>query len=78
MKDFYAAAAVLSESRDICLKTDIEKSCQNSSYFYCNQSMKCVSKHRVRDARFDFFFGKMNRSILMKARIQIDSNVHQT
>jgi hypothetical protein len=39
-----------------CLKTGIDKSCQNSSYFYCNQSMKCIPYHRVNDGNNDCYF----------------------
>jgi hypothetical protein len=56
IRDFYAAARGFSKARNICLTTGIEKSCRNSSYFYCNQSMKCISKHRVRDGRYDCYF----------------------
>ncbi|UJR06644.1 hypothetical protein I4U23_010928, partial [Adineta vaga] len=30
-----------------CSTTDIEVSCENSSYFHCNVSLKCISYHRV-------------------------------
>ncbi|UJR20053.1 hypothetical protein I4U23_023187 [Adineta vaga] len=56
MRDFYTAAQLLSIARDICLKMGTEKSCRNSSYFYCNESMKCISKNRVRNGYSDCYY----------------------
>ncbi|CAF4412528.1 unnamed protein product, partial [Rotaria sp. Silwood2] len=39
----------------MCLKAGIEKSCTNSSYFHCNQSLKCIPYHRVGDGMVDCF-----------------------
>ncbi len=39
-----------------CLTTGIDQSCSNSSHFYCNQSMKCISYYRVGDGKIDCFF----------------------
>ncbi|CAF2943632.1 unnamed protein product [Rotaria sp. Silwood2] len=33
----------------------IEKSCLNSSYFHCNQSLKCIPYHRVADGMVDCY-----------------------
>ncbi|CAF4271353.1 unnamed protein product, partial [Rotaria sp. Silwood2] len=39
----------------MCLKAGIENSCTNSSYFHCNQSLKCIPYHRVGDGIDDCF-----------------------
>ncbi|CAF1647757.1 unnamed protein product, partial [Adineta ricciae] len=56
IEDFYAAARIFSYARQQCLTMGNEKSCKNSSYFYCNQSMKCISKYRVQDGKVDCFY----------------------
>ncbi|CAF3996815.1 unnamed protein product [Rotaria magnacalcarata] len=33
-------------------------SCENSTYFYCNQSLKCISYHRVGDGFVDCYYGE--------------------
>ena len=39
-----------------CLTIGTEKSCKNSSYFYCNKSMKCISYNRVGDGMVDCYY----------------------
>lgn len=39
-----------------CHTTGIEKSCKNSSYFHCNESLRCIPYHRVGDGVRDCFF----------------------
>ena len=58
MKNFNDLNSFFRIFNDICLKTSIDKSCSNSSYFYCNISMKCISYHRVGDERDDCYFGE--------------------
>ncbi|CAF4641175.1 unnamed protein product [Rotaria sp. Silwood1] len=38
-----------------CWTRDIETSCANSSYFHCNQSLKCIPYNRVGDGIADCF-----------------------
>ena len=41
-----------------CLGFGIDKSCPNSSYFYCNKSSKCILYHRVGDGKKDCFYNE--------------------
>ncbi|CAF3844736.1 unnamed protein product [Rotaria sp. Silwood1] len=41
-----------------CSTTSNEKSCENSSYFHCNQSLKCISYNRVGDGFKDCFYNE--------------------
>ncbi|CAF3293516.1 unnamed protein product [Rotaria sp. Silwood2] len=41
-----------------CATTSNEKSCKNSSYFHCNQSLKCISYNRVGDGFKDCFYNE--------------------
>ncbi|CAM4808908.1 unnamed protein product [Rotaria magnacalcarata] len=47
--DFYQLLSTLLNFGRKCLKTDVEKSCINASYFHCNESLKCIPYHRVGD-----------------------------
>ncbi|CAF4800414.1 unnamed protein product, partial [Rotaria sp. Silwood2] len=41
-----------------CSTTGNEMSCANSSYFHCNQSLKCISYHRVGDGFRDCYYNE--------------------
>lgn len=41
-----------------CWKKGAEKSCSNSSYFHCNQSLKCIPYNRVGDGYMDCYYGE--------------------
>ncbi|CAF2543175.1 unnamed protein product [Rotaria sp. Silwood2] len=41
-----------------CSTTGNEMSCANSSYFHCNQSLKCISYHRVGDGFIDCYYNE--------------------
>jgi len=56
MKDFNDLHKFFKTYNRRCLKTGIDESCQNSSYFHCNKSMKCISYHRVSDGKNDCYF----------------------
>ncbi|UJR34648.1 hypothetical protein I4U23_027425 [Adineta vaga] len=56
MKDFNDLVSSFGFYYHQCLKMSNEKSCINSSYFYCNESMKCISYHRVGDGARDCIF----------------------
>ncbi|CAF1206324.1 unnamed protein product [Rotaria magnacalcarata] len=47
--DFYQLLSTFLNFGRKCLKTDVEKSCINASYFHCNESLKCIPYHRVGD-----------------------------
>jgi hypothetical protein len=53
MMYFEQLMSVFSYVRDICLATGTEQSCKNSSYFHCNESLKCIPYHRVGDGIAD-------------------------
>ncbi|CAF3631381.1 unnamed protein product [Adineta steineri] len=55
-KDFNDLAAYFGFYYHRCLKTGIENSCINSSYFYCNESKKCIPNYRVGDGAPDCIF----------------------
>ncbi|CAF1178378.1 unnamed protein product [Adineta steineri] len=61
MKDFNYIDAMFSYRKHDCARKGIEKSCKNSSYFYCNESMKCISFNRVGDGNNDCYFGEDER-----------------
>ncbi|CAF4338770.1 unnamed protein product, partial [Rotaria sp. Silwood2] len=42
----------------VCSTIGNEMSCTNSSYFHCNQSLKCISYHRVGDGFKDCFYNE--------------------
>ncbi len=56
IKTFNEIYFIFSSLEEFCLKKGLEESCQNSSYFYCNKSMKCIRNHRVVDGTSDCFF----------------------
>jgi hypothetical protein len=58
MRDFNNIRSIFSSFHAKCLRTGIEKSCQNSSYFHCNESMKCIPYHCVGDGMDDCYFGE--------------------
>lgn len=41
-----------------CRTTGIQQSCNNSLYFHCNRSLRCIPYHRVGDSYMDCFFGE--------------------
>ncbi|CAF3904613.1 unnamed protein product [Rotaria sordida] len=47
-----------SQFYDECSTMGNEMSCANSSYFYCNQSLKCISYHRVGDGFRDCYYNE--------------------
>ncbi|CAF2850740.1 unnamed protein product [Rotaria sp. Silwood2] len=53
--NFYQLLSAISSVSQLCWKTGIEKSCTNSSYFHCNQSLKCIPYLRVGDGIDDCF-----------------------
>jgi hypothetical protein len=53
MKDFNDVYEIFQFVDWKCYTTGIVKSCQNSSYFYCNESMKCIPYNRVGDGMRD-------------------------
>ncbi|CAF2087466.1 unnamed protein product [Rotaria magnacalcarata] len=54
--DFYQLLSELLNFGRKCLKTSVEKSCINASYFHCNESLKCIPYHRVGDGVADCFY----------------------
>jgi hypothetical protein len=55
MKDFNELHSFFSGFNRECLTKGIDQSCLNSSYFYCNQSMKCILYNRVNDGIDELF-----------------------
>ncbi|CAM4812085.1 unnamed protein product [Rotaria magnacalcarata] len=41
-----------------CRTTNTNRSCNNASYFHCNQSSRCISYDRVGDGIVDCFYGE--------------------
>jgi len=56
MKNFEEILTYFDLLGERCLKSGSDKSCPNSSYFHCNQSMKCIPYHRVGDRKNDCYF----------------------
>jgi hypothetical protein len=56
MKDFNDLYKFFNIFNRQCLTLGIDQSCPNSSYFYCNESMKCIPYHRVGDGNKDCYF----------------------
>ncbi|CAF1084363.1 unnamed protein product [Adineta steineri] len=52
-KDFNDLVASFGFYYHQCLKMSNENSCINSSYFYCNESKKCIPNYRVGDGASD-------------------------
>ncbi|CAF0732950.1 unnamed protein product [Adineta steineri] len=81
IKDFKEIVNSFSFYRHECLEKGIEKSCTNSSYFHCNESMKCIPYNRVGDGKYDCFFGEdesFNACQLNDSnRFQCESDAHK-
>ncbi|CAF3335750.1 unnamed protein product [Rotaria socialis] len=54
--DFYQLLSTFVNFGRKCLKTSVEKSCINASYFHCNESLKCIPYYRVGDGVADCFY----------------------
>ncbi|CAF4563729.1 unnamed protein product, partial [Rotaria sp. Silwood2] len=57
-EEFYMLNHEFSNLYRVCSTTGNEMSCTNSSYFYCNESLKCISYHRVGDGFKDCFYNE--------------------
>ncbi|CAF3969175.1 unnamed protein product [Rotaria sp. Silwood2] len=56
--NFYMIEFVFEPLIQRCLTIGREDFCSDSSLFYCSQSMKCISYHRLVDGMRDCFFGE--------------------
>ncbi|CAF3191700.1 unnamed protein product [Rotaria socialis] len=54
--DFNETMKKFSLMNEYCLKNGNEQSCEDTSYFHCNQSKKCIPYHRVADGIADCYF----------------------
>ena len=54
--DFDQLLSIFEDLGQKCQRASTEKSCGNSSYFYCNRSLKCIPYHRVGDGMRDCYF----------------------
>ncbi|CAF1074452.1 unnamed protein product [Adineta steineri] len=55
IEDFNTMSSKFSTIFEKCLTIGTELSCTNPSNFYCNQSLKCISAHRVNDGFKDCY-----------------------
>ncbi|CAF3040099.1 unnamed protein product [Rotaria sp. Silwood2] len=56
MKDFVEVMDYFSNLAKRCYSAGVDTSCQNSSYFHCRNSSKCISYHRVQDGFSDSYY----------------------
>ncbi len=56
MQHFHMINDIFRDIYKQCLTIGNEMSCENSSYFYCNKSLKCISYDRVGDGFTDCYY----------------------
>lgn len=77
MQDFNKIVRIFAYFDQQCLKIETEKSCSNSSYFYCDESMKCIPYDRVSDGMIDCYFEEDKLFNACHLMIQIDIDINQ-